>query len=61
MERYLLLWLLGIPIPSLVLIWAFGGLHLIEVGKRVLNSARPAWAIRYGRTILSGNIASLQP
>jgi hypothetical protein len=27
MGRYLLLWLLGIPIPSLVLIWLFGGLH----------------------------------
>jgi hypothetical protein len=27
MGRYLLLWLLGIPIPILVLIWLFGGLH----------------------------------
>jgi len=27
MGRYLLLWLLGIPLPILVLIWAFGGLH----------------------------------
>src|SRR5205814_2947862 len=27
MGRYLLLWLLGVPIPMLVLIWAFGGLH----------------------------------
>jgi len=27
MGRYLLLWLLGIPIPILVLIWIFGGLH----------------------------------
>jgi hypothetical protein len=26
MGRYLLLWLLGIPIPILILIWAFGGL-----------------------------------
>lgn len=26
MGRYLLLWLLGIPIPVLLLIWAFGGL-----------------------------------
>ena len=26
MGRYLLLWLLGVPIPLLVLIWAFGGL-----------------------------------
>ena len=26
MGRYLLLWLLGIPIPVLFLIWAFGGL-----------------------------------
>jgi len=25
--RYLLLWLIGVPIPILVLIWAFGGLH----------------------------------
>jgi hypothetical protein len=25
--RYLLLWLIGIPIPILVLIWLFGGLH----------------------------------
>ena len=27
MGRYLLLWLLGIPIPLLVLIWLLGGLH----------------------------------
>jgi hypothetical protein len=27
MGRYMLLWLLGIPIPILVLIWLFGGLH----------------------------------
>jgi hypothetical protein len=27
MGRYLLLWLLGVPIPILVLIWTFGGLH----------------------------------
>jgi hypothetical protein len=27
MARYLLLWLLGIPIPLLLLIWVFGGLH----------------------------------
>ena len=27
MGRYLLLWLLGIPLPILVLIWMFGGLH----------------------------------
>jgi hypothetical protein len=27
MGRYLLLWLLGVPIPILMLIWAFGGLH----------------------------------
>jgi len=27
MGRYLLLWLLGVPIPILVLIWLFGGLH----------------------------------
>jgi len=27
MGRYLLVWLLGIPIPVLVLIWAFGGLN----------------------------------
>jgi hypothetical protein len=26
MGRYLLLWLLGVPIPILILIWAFGGL-----------------------------------
>jgi len=25
--RYLLLWMLGIPLPILVLIYAFGGLH----------------------------------
>jgi len=25
--RYLLLWLLGVPLPILFLIWAFGGLH----------------------------------
>ena len=27
MGRYLLLWLLGVPIPILALIYAFGGLH----------------------------------
>lgn len=27
MGRYMLLWLLGVPIPILVLIWIFGGLH----------------------------------
>ena len=27
MGRYLLLWLIGIPIPILFLIWIFGGLH----------------------------------
>jgi hypothetical protein len=27
MGRYLLLWLLGVPIPILLLMWAFGGLH----------------------------------
>ena len=27
MGRYLLLWLLGVPIPILLLIYAFGGLH----------------------------------
>ena len=27
MGRYLLLWLLGIPLPILILIWAIGGLH----------------------------------
>jgi hypothetical protein len=26
MGRYLLLWMLGVPIPVLLLIWAFGGL-----------------------------------
>jgi hypothetical protein len=27
MGRYLLLWLIGVPIPILLLIWIFGGLH----------------------------------
>jgi hypothetical protein len=27
MGRYMLLWLIGVPIPILLLIWAFGGLH----------------------------------
>jgi len=27
MGRYVLPWLLGVPIPILFLIWAFGGLH----------------------------------
>jgi hypothetical protein len=27
MGRYLLLWLLGVPIPILILIWLIGGLH----------------------------------
>ena len=25
--RYMLLWLLGVPLPLLALIWAFGSLH----------------------------------
>ena len=24
---YIMLWLIGVPIPILLLIWAFGGLH----------------------------------
>ena len=28
MGRYALLWLLGVPIPILLLIWAFGGIAL---------------------------------
>jgi hypothetical protein len=27
MGRYMLLWLLGVPIPILLLIWVFGGLN----------------------------------
>jgi hypothetical protein len=27
MGRYLLLWLLGVPLPILLLIWLLGGLH----------------------------------
>jgi hypothetical protein len=27
MGRYLLLWMLGVPLPILVLIYAFGGMH----------------------------------
>jgi hypothetical protein len=27
MRRGLLLWLIGIPIPIILLIWLFGGLH----------------------------------
>jgi hypothetical protein len=27
MGRYALLWFLGVPIPILLLIWAFGGLN----------------------------------
>ena len=27
MGRYLLLWLLGIPLPILLFIWVIGGLH----------------------------------
>jgi hypothetical protein len=27
MGRYMLLWLLGVPIPILLVIWAFGGLN----------------------------------
>jgi len=27
MGRYLLLWMIGVPLPILVLIYAFGGLH----------------------------------
>jgi hypothetical protein len=27
MGRYALLWMIGVPLPILVLIWFFGGLH----------------------------------
>jgi len=27
MGRYLLLWMIGVPLPILALIWVFGGLH----------------------------------
>jgi hypothetical protein len=27
MGRYFLLWMLGVPLPILLLIWAFGGLN----------------------------------
>jgi len=27
MGRYLLLWLIGVPLPIVALIYAFGGLH----------------------------------
>jgi hypothetical protein len=27
MGRYLLLWMLGVPIPILLLVWIFGGLN----------------------------------
>jgi hypothetical protein len=27
MGRYVLLWLLGVPLPILLLIWVLGGLH----------------------------------
>jgi hypothetical protein len=27
MSRYLLLWVIGVPIPILLLIWLFGGLN----------------------------------
>jgi hypothetical protein len=27
MGRYLLLWMLGVPLPILVLMYAFGGMH----------------------------------
>ena len=27
MGRYFLLWMVGIPLPILALIWVFGGLH----------------------------------
>jgi len=27
MGRGLLLWLIGVPIPIIILIWLFGGLH----------------------------------
>lgn len=36
MGRYLLLWLIGVPIPILLLIWAFGGLHLRRLNQRTL-------------------------
>jgi hypothetical protein len=30
MGRGLLLWLIGIPIPIILLIWLFGGLHQLN-------------------------------
>ena len=30
MGRGLLLWLLGVPIPIILLIWLFGGLHTLD-------------------------------
>jgi hypothetical protein len=27
MGRYLLLWLIGVPLPILLIIWLLGGLH----------------------------------
>ena len=43
MGRYMLLWLLGVPIPILVLIWLFGGLHRIDF--TAWMRARPVWDI----------------
>lgn len=34
MGRYILLWLFGVPIPILILIWAFGGLPQTSGGAR---------------------------
>ena len=49
MGRYLLLWLLGIPIPISGTHLGFWRASLIEVGKRALNATKPARAIRCGQ------------
>ena len=38
MGRGLLLWLIGIPIPIILLIWLFGGLHFCIRGAASLRS-----------------------
>ena len=40
MGRGLLLWLLGIPIPAIILIWVLGGLHrlILPSGSSVVSA-----------------------
>jgi len=51
MGRYMLLWLLGVPIPILALIWAFGGKLVDQNNKVVIDSPETMKALEYGKEI----------